>query len=70
VPLSPADWDLIRPYLKENEKLFGISLENDLLKVKGESRSFSDVYIKVQPRKAANGNGANGSAVTKAAVAK
>ena len=68
VPLSPADWDLIRPYLKENEKLFGISLENDLLKVKGEPRSFSDVYIKVQPRKAANGNGANGSAVTKAAA--
>ena len=51
VPLSQADWDLILPYLKENEKLFGISIEKDLLSVKGEPRQFAEVYRKVQPVK-------------------
>ena len=31
VPLTAADWDLILPYLQENERLFGISIEQDLL---------------------------------------
>ena len=48
VALSPADWDLIRPYLEENEKLFGISIQNDLLTVAGKSCQYSDVYRKVQ----------------------
>ncbi len=48
VDLSPADWDLILPYLKENEKLFGISIENDLLTVNGEKKVYKDVYRKVQ----------------------
>ena len=48
VDLSPADWDLILPYLKENEKLFGISIENDLLTVNGENKVYKDVYRKVQ----------------------
>jgi glutamate synthase domain-containing protein 3 len=52
VALSQADWDLIHPYLAENERLFGISVENDLLSVKGELKSFADVYRKVQPVKA------------------
>ncbi len=52
VALAQGDWDLIHPYLKENERLFGISVENDLLTVKGQQRSFSDVYRKVQPAKA------------------
>ena len=48
VDLSPADWELILPYLKENEKLFGISVENDLLTVNGEKKVYKDVYRKVQ----------------------
>ncbi len=46
--LTPADWDLILPYLQENEKLFGISIENDLLTVNGQKKAYTDVYRKVQ----------------------
>lgn len=53
VDLSRADWDLIRPYLKENERLFGISIEADLLTVNGRRLPPAKVYRKVQP--AANG---------------
>ena len=52
VRLSQADWDLIYPYLVENERLFGISIEKDLLSVNGQPKSFGDVYRKVQPAKA------------------
>jgi glutamate synthase domain-containing protein 1/glutamate synthase domain-containing protein 3 len=48
VELSPADWELILPYLKENENIFGISIENDLLTVNGEKKEYKDVYRKVQ----------------------
>ncbi|GAG78770.1 unnamed protein product, partial [marine sediment metagenome] len=48
VELSPADWELILPYLKENEKLFGISVENDLLTVQGKKSEYREVYRKVQ----------------------
>jgi glutamate synthase domain-containing protein 1/glutamate synthase domain-containing protein 3 len=48
VDLSPADWDLILPYLQENENLFGISIENDLLTANGEKMAYKDVYRKVQ----------------------
>lgn len=48
VDLIPADWRLILPYLEENEKLFGISVQNDLLTVTGQIRQYSDVYRKVQ----------------------
>ncbi|UCD88953.1 MAG: hypothetical protein JSW04_10920 [Desulfobacterales bacterium] len=48
VDLSPADWDLILPYLQENEKLFHISVENDLLSVNGDKRGYHEVYRKVQ----------------------
>jgi glutamate synthase domain-containing protein 3 len=48
VDVSPADWDLILPYLKENERLFGIFIENDLLCVNGEKRSYHEVYRKVR----------------------
>ena len=48
VDLTQADWDLILPYLKENEKLFGISIEKDLLTVNKEARNYKDVYRKVQ----------------------
>jgi len=50
VPLEEKDWDLILPYLEENERLFGISVENDLLVVRGEPRNALDVYRKVRPK--------------------
>ncbi len=53
VDLQPEDWDLIRPYLEENERLFGISIGNDLLMVDGQSKTYVDVYRKVQAVKIA-----------------
>ena len=46
-PFSPADWTLIRPYLEENERLFGISL-SALLTVDDMERSPAEVYRKVE----------------------
>jgi glutamate synthase domain-containing protein 3 len=48
VDLSAADWDLILPYLEENERLFGISIEKDLLTVNGQKMNYTDVYRKVR----------------------
>jgi FMN-dependent NADH-azoreductase len=45
--LSEADWTLIRPYLEENERLFGIEIA-ELLSVDGEERAPSAVYRKVE----------------------
>ena len=45
--LSPDDWKLILPYLRENERLFGISVENDLLTVDGTQRKPEEVFRKV-----------------------
>jgi len=50
VPMESKDWDLILPYLRENERLFGISIEEDLLSVEGEGRDPLEVYRKVRPR--------------------
>jgi glutamate synthase domain-containing protein 1/glutamate synthase domain-containing protein 3 len=47
-PLSEADWKLIRPYLEENQRLFGIRIDDDLLTVDGQKRTYADVYIKVE----------------------
>ena len=48
VDLRPADWQLILPYLEENERLFGISVAKDLLTVNGDQREYTAVYRKVQ----------------------
>jgi hypothetical protein len=48
-PLSDADWTLIKPYLKENEGLFGIAV-SALLTVDDEEQSPTDVYRKVEVR--------------------
>jgi glutamate synthase domain-containing protein 1/glutamate synthase domain-containing protein 3 len=50
-PLSDADWRLILPYLEENQRLFDIRIERDLLTVDGALRGPSEVYRKVMPRK-------------------
>ena len=47
--LSPADWDLIEPALRENERLFGIRV-NDLLCVEGQPCPPAEVYRKVEVR--------------------
>jgi glutamate synthase domain-containing protein 1/glutamate synthase domain-containing protein 3 len=46
-PLGEKDWELILPYLQENERLFGIKI-NDLLTVNGERKNYAEVYRKVQ----------------------
>lgn len=48
LPLNGKDWELILPYLEENERLFGIKIES-LLTVEGRLRSPGKVYRKVVP---------------------
>ena len=48
--VAEADWNLILPYLTENERLFGISVEKDLLTVNGKKLPFQKVYRKVMPK--------------------
>jgi glutamate synthase domain-containing protein 3 len=45
-PLTDQDWRLIRSYLQENERLFGISVK-ELLTVDGQVRPPAEVYRKV-----------------------
>ena len=48
-PFTPADWDLIKPYLEQNERLFGISIEKHLLIHNGKKLAPSAIYRKVRP---------------------
>jgi glutamate synthase domain-containing protein 1/glutamate synthase domain-containing protein 3 len=48
--LDEKDWRLIRPYLEENQRLFGIPIE-DLLTVDGQVKSPQEVYRRVSPVK-------------------
>ncbi|RCV65040.1 Glutamate synthase domain-containing protein 1/Glutamate synthase domain-containing protein 3 [Methanophagales archaeon] len=50
--LTAEDWAIILPYLEENERLFGISIEEELLVVNGNKKSPQEVYRKVRPMKA------------------
>lgn len=50
VPMDKGDWALILPFLKENERLFGISIEDDLLMVDGKRQDPLKVYRKVRPK--------------------
>jgi len=52
VKLSKADWDLIRPYLEENEALFHVRLA-DLLRADGKALPPEKVYRKIMPLQAA-----------------
>lgn len=51
VPFSEQDWGLILPHLKENERLFGILVEEHLLTVDGEQRTPAEVFRTVRPAK-------------------
>jgi glutamate synthase domain-containing protein 3 len=48
--LSGADWQLIGPYLEENERLFGIPVAK-LLEVDGTELAPGRVYRKIRPKK-------------------
>jgi glutamate synthase domain-containing protein 3 len=48
--MADEDWELILPYLQENERLFGIKVK-DLLTVDGRLLKPSEVYRKVAPVK-------------------
>ncbi len=48
--ISDADWDLILPYLEENEKLFAISIDR-LLTVDNKKKSPQEVYRKIMSKK-------------------
>jgi glutamate synthase domain-containing protein 3 len=48
LPLTEKDWELIWPYLQENERLFGIKVD-DLLTVDGRLSTPDQVYRKVVP---------------------
>lgn len=45
--LTQADWELILPYLEENERFFGIKVK-DLLTVNGMAKKPEEVYRKVK----------------------
>jgi glutamate synthase domain-containing protein 3 len=47
-PLTDADWELILPYLEENERLFGIKID-DLLTLDGKRLEPAEIYRKVAP---------------------
>ncbi len=48
LPLTEKDWELILPYLEENERLFGITIDA-LLRVDGRLSAPEEVYRKVVP---------------------
>jgi len=48
LPMTNADWELILPYLEENERLFGIKID-ELLTVDGQVSAPENVYRKVVP---------------------
>jgi len=50
--MEERDWNLILPFLQENEKLFNISIDKDLLTVDGVKKAPLEVYRKVRPKQA------------------
>jgi glutamate synthase domain-containing protein 3 len=50
-PFTEKDWDLILPYLEENERLFGVKI-NDLVTVDGVVQDPLEVYRKIIPEAA------------------
>ncbi len=48
VSLSEKDWETILPYLRENERLFGISVEDVLLRKDGGPVEPREIYKKIE----------------------
>jgi len=46
--MTESDWEMIRPYLEENARLFEIPLDR-LLRVDGQLRSPQEIYRKIEP---------------------
>ena len=46
--LESADWNLVRPFLQENERLFGIPLQR-LLSLDGQPLAAREAYRKIRP---------------------
>src|SRR5437660_2211932 len=46
---TTKDWELILPFLKENEKLFGVSVKTDLLTVQETQLDPRQAYRKIEP---------------------
>ena len=76
VSLTDEDWWLILPYLRENERLFGIPVD-ELLTVNGVEKSYAEVHRKVQvvklavlagQRKQTPGGAASGGRANRAAA--
>jgi glutamate synthase domain-containing protein 1/glutamate synthase domain-containing protein 3 len=53
--MSDADWQLILPYLEENERLFDIPIDR-LLTVDGQKKAPKEVYRKIRPKKTGSPN--------------
>lgn len=52
VDFTQADWNVLRPYLEENERLFGIIIERDILTVDRTRKWPNEVYRKVVAKRA------------------
>ncbi len=59
VSFTERDWELILPYLQENERLFGISINEHLLTVDGRKQKPEEVYRTIGPVKLSVLSGAN-----------
>ncbi len=46
---TTKDWELIRPFLEENERIFGISVKKDLLTVNDKRIEPEEIYRKIEP---------------------
>jgi hypothetical protein len=46
--LTDKDWELLLPYLRENERLFGISVEDVLLQKNGAAVRPEEMYKKIE----------------------
>jgi glutamate synthase domain-containing protein 3 len=67
-PMTDDDWDLILPYLEENERLFDIRIA-DLLTVDGKQLPPSEVYRKISPVRLAQLSAVKVATVKQAEVA-
>jgi glutamate synthase domain-containing protein 1/glutamate synthase domain-containing protein 3 len=50
-PFTDRDWQLILPFLQENERLFGISIDDHLLMVDGKKMEPRDIYRTISAAK-------------------
>jgi glutamate synthase domain-containing protein 3 len=51
--ITASDWKLIQPYLEENERIFGITIDR-LLTVDNRKMAPKDIYRKIRPKKTAD----------------